>query len=218
MEFGTWRCDRSGSSSGSVTGGKGRLRASPGARRSLGENRLLFGDHESVGCNAETCVMVKATPSAAFVVAESDFLLEFEIIPFDPPPHLRLIDQALERDVGWQRGKPVVVRLGFALRPLDQQPLFSQGFVSLGVVVRRADPQSSEPRRQWRIAALPPGDLLSDIGGKPQGQRLDRDRPMRLVAAQSLGTPAAARIRRRRQWHLAGSPNCRAEYDTDRVR
>jgi hypothetical protein len=34
MEFGRWRCDRSGRSSGSVTGGKGRLRASPGAGRS----------------------------------------------------------------------------------------------------------------------------------------------------------------------------------------
>ena len=34
MEFGMWRCDRSGRSSGSVTGGKGRLRASPGAGRS----------------------------------------------------------------------------------------------------------------------------------------------------------------------------------------
>jgi hypothetical protein len=63
--------------------------------------------------------MAEATPSAAFVVAETDFLLEFEIIAFDPPAHLRHIDQALERDVGWQFGEPVVVRLGFALRPFD---------------------------------------------------------------------------------------------------
>ena len=34
MEFGMWRCDRSGRSSVSVTGGKGRLPASPGAGRS----------------------------------------------------------------------------------------------------------------------------------------------------------------------------------------
>jgi hypothetical protein len=34
MEFGMWRCDRSGRSSGSVTSGKGRLPASPGAGRS----------------------------------------------------------------------------------------------------------------------------------------------------------------------------------------
>jgi hypothetical protein len=40
--------------------------------------------------------MVKAAPSAAFVVAEPNLLLEFEIIAFDPPPHLRQIDQTLE--------------------------------------------------------------------------------------------------------------------------
>ena len=69
--------------------------------------------------------MVKAAPSAAFVVAEPHFLLEFEIVAFDPPSHLRQIDQVLERDVGWQRAEPVVVRFGVALRPFDQQPLFS---------------------------------------------------------------------------------------------
>ena len=89
--------------------------------------------------------MVKAAPSAAFVVAEPNLLLEFEIIAFDPPAQLGQIDQALERDVGRQRGEPVVVRLGFALRPLDQQPLFSGGFVSLRVIVRRADPQPGKP-------------------------------------------------------------------------
>ena len=89
--------------------------------------------------------MVKAAPSAAFVVAEPNLLLEFEIIAFDPPAQLGQIDQALERDVGWQRGEPVVVRLGFALRPLDQQPLFSGGFVSFGVIVCRADPQAGKP-------------------------------------------------------------------------
>ena len=31
IEFGMWRCERSGRSSGSMTDGKGRLRASPGA-------------------------------------------------------------------------------------------------------------------------------------------------------------------------------------------
>jgi len=61
-----------------------------------GGNRLLFGDRESVGRNAETCVMVKAAPSAAFVAAELNFLLEFEIVAFGPPAHLRQIDHALE--------------------------------------------------------------------------------------------------------------------------
>ena len=40
---------------------------------------------------------------------------------------------------------------------------------------------------------------------------------MRLVAAQPLGGPAAARTRRRRQWRLTGPPDRRAGHDTDRV-
>jgi hypothetical protein len=63
-------------------------------------------------------MMVKAAPSAAFVVAEPDLLLEFEVIAFNAPAQLGRIDQALERDVGWQCGEPVMVRLGFALGPL----------------------------------------------------------------------------------------------------
>src|SRR6476620_1684851 len=82
MEFGMWRCDRSGRSSGSATGGNGRLRASPGAGRSCGGNRLLLGDQESVSCDAESCVMVKATP---LVVTETDLLLEFKIVALNPP-------------------------------------------------------------------------------------------------------------------------------------
>src|ERR1700693_4171152 len=88
--------------------------------------------------------MVKAAPAAAFVVAEPNLLLEFEIVAFDPPAHLRQIDQALEGNVGWQRGKPVVVRLGFALRPFDQQPLFIRGVVPLR-------PTFATPPRSWKF-------------------------------------------------------------------
>ena len=84
--------------------------------------------------------MVEATPAATFVVAETDLLLEFEIVTFDPPAQLGLIDHAFERDVGRQRAEPVVVRFGFALRPLDQQPLFGRGFAPSGVVMCRTHP------------------------------------------------------------------------------
>ena len=36
-------------------------------------------------------MMVEATPTTAFVVTETDLLLEFEIIAFDPPAQLGLI-------------------------------------------------------------------------------------------------------------------------------
>jgi hypothetical protein len=52
-------------------------------------------------------------------VTEADLLLEFEIVAFDPPAQLGLIDHALQRDLGRQRGKPVMIRLGGALRRLN---------------------------------------------------------------------------------------------------
>jgi hypothetical protein len=47
--------------------------------------------------------MVKASPAAAFIVTETDLLLEFEIVAVDPPPGLGLVDHAFERDVSRQR-------------------------------------------------------------------------------------------------------------------
>ena len=90
--------------------------------------------------------MVKATPTAAFIVTETKFLLEFEIISLDPPAQFGLIDHTFERDVGGQCGKPVVIRFGFTLRPLDQQPFFSRRLAPPGVVMGRADQPSGKPR------------------------------------------------------------------------
>ena len=90
-------------------------------------------------------MMVKATPTAAFIVTETKFLLEFEIISLDPPAKFGLIDHTFERDVGGQCGKPVVIRFGFTLRPLDQQPFFSRRLAPPGVVIRHigwADPKN----------------------------------------------------------------------------
>jgi hypothetical protein len=111
-------------------------------------------------------MMVKATPPPAFVVTETDLLLEFEIVTLDPPAKFGLIDHTFERDVGGQRGKPAVIRFGFTLRPLDQQPFFSRMLAPPGVVMGWADPPSGKPRGEWRVAAVSPGDCLPGIGGK----------------------------------------------------
>ena len=65
--------------------------------------------------------MMEATPSSALVMIKPDLLPQFEVVALDPPAELGQIDQAFEADVGWQRGKPVVIRLGGAVRPLDCQ-------------------------------------------------------------------------------------------------
>jgi hypothetical protein len=153
--------------------------------------------------------MMEAAPSSALVVIKPDLLLQLEIVALDPPAELGQIDQALECDVGLQRGKPVVIRLGLAVRPLDQQPLF-------GGAMRHAHPQAGKARGQDCIGSHPPSDLLPGIEGKLQGQRLDRDRLKPLVTALADGTPATAGAGLRRQ-RLAGPPDRRGGHDADRV-
>jgi len=89
--------------------------------------------------------MVETAPSAAFIVAQSHFLLQFEIVTLDPPAELGKIDHTFEADVGWHRGEPVVIRFGCTLWPLDQQPLHLGGFAPAGIAVRGADPPSGKP-------------------------------------------------------------------------
>src|SRR5277367_2943367 len=136
--------------------------------------------------------MVKASPAATFIVTEANLLLEFEIVALNSPAHLGLIDHALERGVGWQRGEPVGIRFGFALRPFDQQPLLWRRLAASGVVVRRSHPPSGKPRGQWGVAAVPPRNLLPGISSELQCQCLRRHRLMRLITAQpSAGPPTA---------------------------
>ena len=88
-----------------------------------------------------------------------------------------------------------------------------------GVIMCRAHPQSSKPRSQWRVAAVPPGHLLPGIGGKFHGQRLDRDWPMRLAhGAIAWRADHGPRVRRRRHWRLARPPDRGGGQHTDRVR
>ena len=67
--------------------------------------------------------MMEAAPSASLVVPEADLLLEFLIVALDAPAHLGNIDEAAEADLRRLGGEPVFGRRGFALGPLDQQPL-----------------------------------------------------------------------------------------------
>jgi hypothetical protein len=142
--------------------------------------------------------MVKAPPTSAFVMAQPNLLLEFEIIALDPPAQLGQVDQALERDVGRQGGQPIVRGLGLAVRLLDQQPLLRGGFAASGRLRRRAHPPPRKPRGEYCVAALPPGDGLPGVIWQVLRQRLDLSRPRALLAGPAprslaaLGTPAPA--------------------------
>ena len=98
-----------------------------GGTRSRGGNCLPLADQESVGCDAQRGVMVKASPSPPFKMAEPYLLLEVLIVTLDAPAQLGQIDQTMERGVFWNRREPVFDRLALALGPFDQEPFFRAG-------------------------------------------------------------------------------------------
>ena len=66
-------------------------------------------------------MMMEAAPSAPFIMAEPDLLLEFLIIAFDAPAQLGAVDQIMEGDVVGKGREPVFGRFLLTFGPLDQQ-------------------------------------------------------------------------------------------------
>ena len=87
-----WRSGRIGSAAGSKTFGYGKCLEGWRPEFVGGGKSRPFGDEESVGRDAERRVVVEPAPSAAFIVAEPEFLLEILIIALDAPAQLCLID------------------------------------------------------------------------------------------------------------------------------
>ena len=88
---------------------------------SEGGDRTPFGDQESVGCDAERHVMVKASPASTFIVIEAQFLLEFLIVALDPPAQFGSFHEPREGCIRRQGREPVFGRRAFVLRPFDEQ-------------------------------------------------------------------------------------------------
>src|ERR1700709_383333 len=99
-------------------------------------------------------MMVKAAPTAAFVLAKPKFLLEVLVIALDPPAPLGLSDEVSERSVDRQGGEPILGRFGLALWPLDQAPLLGARFATAGIALSWTNPHGGEAGRQFDVAAL----------------------------------------------------------------
>src|SRR5580658_1962973 len=73
-----------------------------------GGKTVPLGYQEPISCNTECCLMVEPAPVATFKVPQSQFLLQFLIIPFDNPAVLGHFDQGLDPGVERQRRYPVL--------------------------------------------------------------------------------------------------------------
>src|SRR4051794_39321655 len=104
-------------------------------------------------------MMVETSPATALVVAEAQLLLEFLIVPLDPPAQLGEIDETFQGRVASQVGEPELGRRLVLGRPLDQQPELGPGLVPILVAMRRPHAQGREARAQNALYALAPGDV-----------------------------------------------------------
>ena len=59
-------------------------------------------------------------------MTQAKFLLEFLVVPFDPPAEFGAIDQCLEADIGRQGGQPVLGRLVLVCGSFNHQPLLGR--------------------------------------------------------------------------------------------
>src|SRR6266478_6368171 len=103
-----------------------------------------FRQQETVGCNAQGGVMMKATPAPSLVVAQAEFLFKLLIVPLNAPAHLGAIDQIYQRGISGQRRQPILGGFSLILWPFDQQPL---------ILTWSAKPSSSRCAARTRTAA-----------------------------------------------------------------
>src|SRR5580698_5928187 len=125
---------------------------------------------KAVGGDAECGVMVEAAPPAPFIIAEAEFLLELLIIALDPPSQLCQIDQTIEGGIFGQSGKPILGRLGFVFRPLDQEPLFSAQLAQQVVAMRRPHSPPGKARGEPIRGSLAPSDRLPRLLRQAEGE------------------------------------------------
>ena len=132
--------------------------------------------------------MMKTSPAASFVVAQSQFLLQFLIVPLDDPAMFGQVHQIrLERyrPVRWTAS---ILWVRLPRRPFDQQPFFRMWLGSLIVAMRRTHADGGKTRVQFLFYPLPPCHLLPGSAGKATRELFDRNRLMsRHRAAAACG-------------------------------
>ena len=115
---------------------------------------------ETVGCNAQGGVMMKATPAPSLVVAQAEFLFKLLIVPLNAPAHLGAIDQIYQRRISGQRRQPILGGFCLILWPFDQQPLIlTWSAKPLLIPMRRPHSRRGKARRQFLVGfprARPP--------------------------------------------------------------
>ena len=113
---------------------------------------------KSVSGDAERGMMVKATPTSTFVMAQAEFTFELFVISFDAPAQFGIIDECGEGRVLGQGRKPVFCGSRLSLRPFDEQPFDRMRCGSLVVPRGEVRANGGEAGSKRRVRSLPPGN------------------------------------------------------------
>src|ERR1700692_1758197 len=108
--------------------------------------------------------MMKASPTASFVVTQAEFLLQLLIVAFDDPAMFGQVHQVHQGDIGRYSRQPILGWFGFSGWPFDEQPFFWMRLRPLLLAMRGTYSEDGETRLQFVLYPLPPRYLLPNIG------------------------------------------------------
>src|SRR5579883_376713 len=124
--------------------------------------------------------------SPALEMAQPQSLLQLFGVTLDDPAVLGQAHENLDFRIERQ-GRELVLRgFSFALRPLDEQPLFRTRLSAVFVPMRWTDAQQGKPRTERTFHALPPSDVFPSPLRQSLSQGEDGNRPMIPIPPQAL--------------------------------
>src|SRR5215472_7725500 len=194
IEVGSWRCGLIRSAARPEAGRRAEAWA---AEVASGGKNAAFGDQEAVGGNTKRGMMMEATPGTALEMVKPQLLLEFLEVALDSPAQLGGPDQLFKRGGSGEVGQPILGGFGAGFGPLDEQPPLVMKAGAPIVTVGGTHPDCGKTRAHHAGRALTPAHRAIKRGRKSQSEFAHRQRLMGSIAAQQLGRPPAASIRRR---------------------
>src|SRR5262245_25718373 len=118
-------------------------------------------------------MVMEASPSAAFEMAEPHLLLEFLIVTLDAPAQLGEVDQTPESDALRERREPIFGGFFLAFGPFNQQPFFRSALAALIVTARGTNMHTSKARGKKFCRAFSPFDRTPSTLGQAEREPLD---------------------------------------------
>src|SRR5713226_9155964 len=163
-------------------------------------------------------MMMKAAPATALEMVEPELILELLIVALDAPTQLGEADEVGDGRGLRQGREPILRGLGFAPRPLDQQPLGPPGLRTLLIAMGGPHAQPREARAHRAARPFAPRHRPPRRRRPRAGQLLAALRGVSRGAPPVRGGPAATLPALRGPRRLAWRPGRRLLFHADDVR